>query len=242
MLARTALLGLLVLPAPLSGGSAQLIEKVLVFDPTGRTCLNCSNDDDIDPIRGIISSRAEQDIIQWVGKQFVPVDAHRRDAFLRHIANGDPIWGLSSAMSSEDGVAFFINDRQLRYRKVRCRFWDCYKQYLALIDPSGRKRWQRRIKPFEMPVFPFVVGDKVLFVAWKTGSERTCLVVLDLTSGATLEEYALPEDAGSFLLTPRFLSSFPFYKDGYIVLQGMDFSRGASEASGQSIYVLKVRF
>jgi len=232
------LFALLVCASSAARGSESLVEKTFVFDSTGRHCLDCGEEDDSGALQAIISSRSELAIIRWISEHFEPINPDRRPAFRQDLARGE-VFGLRLAMSNEDGITFPVGDLDLSYRLVKCRIWDCYKGYLSLIDRSGNTLWRRRIMPFLVPVYPFVVGDYVLFVGGR--EDASFLVVIDRRTGATLEEYPLPKVAGGYGLD-RPVDCFPFYKDGYVVVQGAQPSTlGPEEVCRMRIHVLKLR-
>jgi hypothetical protein len=193
--------------------------ETFVFDPKTRECISCGQSKEAETVRSVVWGSPRPDVNTWILERFKSLYVDNQE-FMRSLMLEDPIHGLTVAMGMDVGVAFALDGRHLRYQMLKCRFWDCYKEYLSLIEASGHESWRRQIIVFKTAVYPFVVEDCILFIGVKPHSddEISYLVVMDLRNGRVVREYPIDRRVGSLLVQTA--DRYPFYRDGYVVLQG----------------------
>jgi len=229
--------------APPKGPEAtSLVEQVYVIDAEGTTCLSCPDGEIPVEVREIIEAADSEMVGRWIQERFFSRDTR----FDKYFKVGDPVKrGLDFGMGRFDGVFYQGDVYQIHYESISCWVWDCYKPRMWRIDEGGKQRWRRRVPFAHAPVYPFVVGDYVLYVGGSV--DGYILVIIDLDTGEVVGHY-LPDGEKEGFHDSALLFAPPFYRDGFIFLKGHTVVRwqpGKFETRSETpakIYVLKVRF
>ena len=194
-----------------------LVARVYTLDAAAQKCTSCGTGAIPPEAAAAIVAKRNLDFNRWIEESFSTVNED--DTGLNQAPTLGMAVALAHSLGYKDGIAFRFTGGTLTYWKESCKIFDCYKPYLSFHDTSGRKRWQKRVPFLEVPVYPFVVGDHVLYLG--KGPAELALVVIDLRNGRILQQYLIPSEHGEFsLFNP--LETFPAFLGGFVILQGCD--------------------
>jgi hypothetical protein len=225
---------------PQSGG-VDLIDELYVLDAEQTRCISCPSGEIPDPIRALLDDVTADQIGHWIQQRFSTVSP-----VLNSFKEGDPVQrGLSFSIDQSGGTFFEFEGGRIYYEDIPHWFWDLYKPRMWLVDNHGRRRWKSKVPYASAPVYPFVVGDKVLYIGGT--SEVKELVIVDLKTGAVLDRFVPVGERYGFQQS-ALLFDPAWYSNGYIRLRGTEVSL-LDRAARRSIveqpaktYVLKVSF
>ncbi len=221
--------------------SESLIEEVYVLDSEETTCLSCPTGEIPGPVHAVLDRVTPELVGRWIQENF-----STGKPGLDFFKKGDPVGeGLRFRINQSGGAFFQFERSRIYYESIPCWFWDCYKPRMWRVDVSGRRIWTAKVPFAQAPVYPFVVGDYVLFVGSSTGVDE--LVIVDLATGTVVERFA-PEGERYGFQQSALLLDPAWYSNGYIRLRATETARIDIPAKRVIVeepaktYVLKVRF
>lgn len=186
-----------------------------VLDPSGTRLLEGHARDDLTRVRAVIGERHTVDWEGWLAERFSCVDEGERGLWEELELQGPSPPNFKMLELSRGGFLFRSDRGVLHYEKRRSRFFDAYKQHLSWRSTDARNRWRRRVPFIQLPVYPFVVGDWVMYLSGR-GAARL-LLIISLRSGRTLLEYDVTQYGYEFY-QPQ-LPMHGYYSDGFLVVQ-----------------------
>ncbi len=222
--------------------TTSLIEEVYVLDAEATTCLSCADGVVPGEVREAAVALDAAEYGQWLQQRFFTVYEDFNHNF-KHCKPEEV--GFFFDMGDSHGVRYEGDGFQVFYESIPCWYWDCYKPRMWRVDGSGTRLWRAKVPFAHAPVYPFVVGDYVLYVGSTTGVDE--LIIVDLATGRVVERFA-PEGEKYGFSQSALLLDPPWYADGYIRLKGTEISRLDIPAKRTIVeepaktYVLKVRF
>ncbi len=210
-----------VLTSKLSGG------PFLVFTPDGSRCLNCADPGVAAEVGRVLSFRGQRDVLTWFREHWRVADD----------LDGQIATATGRLHTTHDfvpdypgGWTFSAPGIQLLYRTDACKVFDCYKHYLSRVDGANHHQWRRHVPWMRVLVFPFITPVGLLYVGGKPAPEGDVLVIVDPETGRLLGEVPIPAGKCRIGLTNP-VESYPFYRDGFVVVQGFDTTRDYSTGS-----------
>ena len=242
VVATAAVLGGLCFQQVHASDASSLIEEVYVLDAEGEHCLSCPDGVVPTEVTQVIGAADAETIGGWIQRRF----SFRTEQFNSSFKSGDPIkHGLGMRMGEMGGVSFHGDGYTIHYESIPCWVWDCYKPRMWREDRPDSWVWRRKVPFAHAPIYPFVVGDYVLFVGQSSGTYD--LVILDVNTGRVVEQFT-PDGEPDGFVGSALLFAPGFYRDGYIYLKTWTkttwdpATRETIREEPAKIYVLKVRF
>ncbi len=170
-----------------------------------------SDTGEVNPVvRSLLAERQKLDYISWFFESFRPADQLGRESIqIEHVGKKDV--GFLMYLMMTEGFIFESSRGTILYQEEECFLLECYTAHLSLIDDKGRTIWRRKSPFFGLPVHPFEVDGRLLFLGNR--GPTTKLYSVNLTSGKT-EGFSPSEDVPLEGFAPiRFP---PFFKNGYV--------------------------
>lgn len=206
-----------------------------IFDPGGSRLLVGPRGDDLTRVRAVIAERHTIDWKRWLAERFSCAEEWEQRMW-----QFDPKGPLTPDLGLCFSGFLFRSERGiLHYKAQRSRFIDGYNHYLSWRSTDGKNRWRRRVPFIEVPVYPFVVGDWVMYITGRHGAHL--LLVISLRSGKILLKYDVTEPGCYF--SQLEMPMHGYYSNGFIVVQpAVDFvGKGqSSKLKWGNIRVLKL--
>jgi len=221
-----------------------LIERVYVLDYDLLYCSGCDDEMKLETIRALVDAQRPEVVAEWLRSSF-------RDAIaspprsLEALDQEELFRELSWMMTG--GFVFINSFAKLSYRYTRVDDLEEWEGTLTRYGSGDRVLWTVHIPVMGLPVVPFVVGDKYLYV----GGADSALYIGDLGSGRIVQRF-LPAGVEEGFDNPNSSYEPPFFRDGVIYLERggrLNFrGKGPDRRGGPYpfaeppvVYVLKVR-
>lgn len=190
-----------------AAASEEIVTEVSVFPL--KAVLQATGSGNPDNLPTTLLARARIDYVSWFVEHITPVDS----TVATMLRGGQSHFPIEFVMAmAMEAFEFQSSLGPVRFEQTKCKLWDCYKDYLSLLDAHGRPVWRRRIPSFDAPVLPFEASGKLLFLAGKNA--RTMLYAIDLKTGQLYAPFA-PEGGVSFEGV-NFSLFFPYLVEGYV--------------------------
>jgi hypothetical protein len=191
--------------------------RVLAADPTTLECQNCASDVERTLVRDALADRSDVDVNGWLASHFTANASYYQERF-SGAAIEEKCEAFARVVTDPQGFTFSWPGGRLVYAQVHSMVIDGYFPHMERISVSGRRLWRRRVPTLELPVCPFVVGDRIVYVSSVPPGGRQALVVLHLETGTTLRKVDLPFAEGCQSSIDNSVDSFPFAWSGHAVI------------------------
>jgi hypothetical protein len=181
-----------------------------------------------------LSERLDVDFNQWVHDEFDPRSHQLYESFKK--VSGEPFTQkFLDLLNSGDGFCFDVGTSKVGYFETDCRFFDCYRAYLWLEDDLGNVTWRVRVPIMYVPVYPYIVDDRAIFIGVWDGDQ--VLTIVDIRDGTINDRWPIPGSGDFNMLNPTW--AYPYFNNGSIVLpSGVDETPATGGVVGKSYYRL----
>jgi hypothetical protein len=194
-------------------------------------------------LQRVFSFRGSFSPAAWIRSELVPQDEYSAQS-LDEMGEKHALGNLVDVLVDRDGFCYGVDQNRLCYEIDFIDAVDLYRAYLALKDPDGEEIWRTRVPFIEVPIYPYVVGRYAMYVGMKSLLSFQ-VVIVDLKRGKVVDRWRIPGWDDFTPMAP--VESYPYFKNGYIVVQGSKavFPKPNSGEEfryvPQEIYVLKTR-
>jgi len=201
----------LALACSSSAGRNSRVVSESVLIPYGECCARPASSENAEtgPI-DVLAARDQLDYVSWFIDSFTPTDDWTRENLPKAI-KGDSHPGFFVYATITEGFTYESTKGRVLYQEKECPLVECYSANLSLVDDEGHVIWRSKSPFINLPVYPFEVGNKLLFLGSR--GPITKLYSVDLTSGK-IRGFSPAEDVQLEGSAPLLFP--PFYLGGYV--------------------------
>jgi len=194
--------------------------RVLVADPATMECQNCASDEERAFVAEVLALRSALNVGDWLGSHITPNASYERVRYAEAPVAEKP-QAFARVVADPSGFSYSWTGGQVVYTEDHSMLLDGYFPHMERVSASGRRMWRRRVPSADVPVLPFVMDDRIVYISSGPPGEQQLLVVLDLASGVLLKRIPLPFDTRVESSDVEPVEFFPFVSRNHAVVPGV---------------------
>ncbi len=191
----------------------------------------------------VLGFRGSFNAAAWIRRKLVPQDEYSAQS-LDEMGEEHALWVFSDALVDRDGFCYAVDQNRLCYETDLIEAIDLYRSYLVLKDPDDGVIWSTTVPFMRVPIYPYMVDHYAIYIGGKSLLSSQ-IVIVDLERGKVVDRWRIPGWDDFAMMTP--VETYPFFKDGCIVVQGSKATYPRPNSGEefryvpQEIYVVKTR-